>query len=150
MHYVRGNRQDFDRWESLGNYEWGYNHVLPYFKKSENILIDRLKTSQYHGTDGPVDVTEGPSTILGKVFVEALHLLGHSFVDDYNGHQQEGFAKINFSAKLMTQLKHFLKDLVKCSLPSAVENEKALLPPISGQLWVELICILSPELKLQK
>lgn len=90
MSYVRGNRQDFDNWQALGNYEWGYKDVLPYFKKSENILIDRLKTSQFHGVDGPMDVSEGSTTILGKVFVEAVHSLGYEFVDDYNGAQQEG------------------------------------------------------------
>ena len=36
MAYVRGNSQDYDYWESQGNYGWGYNDVLPFFKKSEN------------------------------------------------------------------------------------------------------------------
>ena len=35
MFYVRGNSRDFDLWESLGNYGWGYENVLDYFKKSE-------------------------------------------------------------------------------------------------------------------
>jgi len=32
MLYVRGNRNDYDHWESLGNTGWGYWNVLNYFK----------------------------------------------------------------------------------------------------------------------
>ena len=35
MVYVRGNKNDFDRWESFGLKKWSYEKVLPYFKKIE-------------------------------------------------------------------------------------------------------------------
>lgn len=36
MWYVRGNKQDYDDWQSLGNKGWSWECVLPYFKKSED------------------------------------------------------------------------------------------------------------------
>ena len=45
MVYVRGSKYDFDEWASLGCDEWSYDDVLPYFLKSEDILIDDLKDS---------------------------------------------------------------------------------------------------------
>lgn len=37
MGYVRGNKEDYDDWMNLGNPGWGWNEVLYYFKKSENL-----------------------------------------------------------------------------------------------------------------
>ncbi|XP_026668294.1 glucose dehydrogenase [FAD, quinone]-like, partial [Ceratina calcarata] len=51
MLYIRGNRRDFDQWESFGNPGWGYEDVLPYFKKSEDQRNPYLaRNTKYHGT----------------------------------------------------------------------------------------------------
>lgn len=52
--YVRGNPRDYDRWEEEGNYDWSYEDVLPYFKKSEkNTDKDIIHHNpHYHGTKG--------------------------------------------------------------------------------------------------
>lgn len=56
MLYIRGNKKDYDRWEELGLPGWGYDDVLPYFKKSEDMRIEELKDDPYHGTGGYLTV----------------------------------------------------------------------------------------------
>lgn len=51
MIYIRGNPQDYDEWEEMGNEGWGYDDVLPYFKKSEH-NTDKDIIHHSHGTHG--------------------------------------------------------------------------------------------------
>ena len=36
MIYIRGNRADYDEWAAMGADGWGYDDVLPYFKRAED------------------------------------------------------------------------------------------------------------------
>jgi choline dehydrogenase len=51
--FLRGPQEDYDGWAALGNDEWGYRKVLPYFLKSETDLDIR---DEFHGSDGPIPV----------------------------------------------------------------------------------------------
>ncbi|XP_022184097.2 glucose dehydrogenase [FAD, quinone]-like [Nilaparvata lugens] len=94
MLYIRGNRKDYDGWEKLGCPGWNYKDVLPYFKKAENMTIERLRNSSYHGTKGYLCVGEmytddykGMIDLLSASIDE----LGLKRVEDVNGESQMGF-----------------------------------------------------------
>ena len=53
--YVRGQHEDYDRWRQHGNSGWGYDDVLPYFKKAEN---QQRGGDEYHGVGGPLPVSD--------------------------------------------------------------------------------------------
>ncbi|RZF42366.1 hypothetical protein LSTR_LSTR004174 [Laodelphax striatellus] len=91
MIYVRGNKNDYDLWESLGNAGWSFNDVLPYFKKSEDNRNPYLATTPYHSTGGYLTVQESPwRTPMAVAFVKAGEELGYTN-RDINGENQTGF-----------------------------------------------------------
>ncbi|XP_032526926.1 glucose dehydrogenase [FAD, quinone] [Danaus plexippus] len=91
MIYVRGNKYDYDQWESFGNPGWGYRDVLKYFIKSEDNRNPYLAKNQYHGQGGYLTVQEAPwKTPLVAAFVEAGVEIGYDN-RDINGAIQTGF-----------------------------------------------------------
>ena len=88
MHYVRGNRKDYDNWEKQGNPGWGYDEVLKYFKKSEGNQVDWIieKTQgKYHKHDGPLKVDNFQSNEpLKNVILDAALELGFTEQVDIN------------------------------------------------------------------
>lgn len=88
MIYMRGHRANYDHWRDLGNSGWGYDDVLPYFKRSE----DNARGGDfYHGVGGPLHVNNvdpNPITdLLVEATKEALHVHGNH---DFNGAVQAG------------------------------------------------------------
>lgn len=91
MIYVRGNANDFNLWESLGNHDWGYENVLRYFKKSEDNRNPYLFKSKYHSTGGLLTVQESPwHTPIVAAFIQAGIQIGYEN-RDVNGEKQTGF-----------------------------------------------------------
>lgn len=52
-YYQWGRRSNFDDWAKLGNDEWSYEKVLPYFRRSET---DHDFHNDFHGSTGPIHV----------------------------------------------------------------------------------------------
>ena len=88
MVYVRGQPRDFDDWKALGNEGWGWDDVLPFFKKSEDFDWH----SAHHGRGGPQHVTD-ISPFAHPVchsFIETAQALGYPACSDFNGGKPEG------------------------------------------------------------
>jgi choline dehydrogenase-like flavoprotein len=88
MVYIRGHRADYDHWASLGNSDWSYSDVLPYFKRSEhNFELD----GEYHGKDGPLHVSGLRSdNPVKEMFLQGAREAQFRIRDDFNGTEQEG------------------------------------------------------------
>lgn len=103
MVHIRGHRWDYDRWAELGNKQWSYADVLPYFKKAEH--YDRAAEYQQHndevyGTDGPLNVARIPD-VLGETerFISAGMMMGLPRNDNFNGSSQIGVGAYHYNWK---------------------------------------------------
>jgi choline dehydrogenase len=86
--YVRGQHEDYDRWRQRGNAGWGYDDVLPYFKKAED---QQRGVDKYHGAGGPLPVSDWRhADPLSEAFVVAAAETGIPTNPDFNGASQEG------------------------------------------------------------
>jgi len=88
MIYVRGHRSDYDHWAYLGNPGWGYDDVLPLFKRSEDFDGGE---SHYHGAGGELRVQASyePHPLLADVVAGAQEA-GVPFNADHNGAELDG------------------------------------------------------------
>lgn len=95
MLYVRGHASDYDAWRDRGNRGWGWQDVLPYFKKSENF---RGAPTEVHGAGGPWDVEPRPYRwdVLDAL-LEAGESLGLPRNPDLNSGENHGlwFCQVN-------------------------------------------------------
>lgn len=98
MIYVRGNREDYDRWRDQGAEGWSYDDVLPYFIKSEDFR--GTGEEEYHGKGGYLTVSDATQyrTQAAKSFVEGAKELGFEEID-YNGKSQSGVSFAQFTIK---------------------------------------------------
>jgi choline dehydrogenase-like flavoprotein len=97
MAYVRGHRQDYDDLAEAGLGGWGYDDVLPYFRKQEDW---EGGASEYRGAGGPIST--GKSLYTDEVieaYASASGEAGHPWNDDYNGARQEGFSRMQLTLR---------------------------------------------------
>jgi choline dehydrogenase-like flavoprotein len=97
MIYVRGNRNDYDRWAQMGLPGWSYDEVLPAFRRSEGHI---QRQDEYHNTDGELTVCRARgNNPMHDVFIEAGAAAGHRRNDDFNGQDQEGMGRYDFNIR---------------------------------------------------
>jgi choline dehydrogenase len=90
--YIRGQSQDYDHWRQLGNGGWGWDDVLPYFRKAENqAATNAPKDDALHHQGGPLTVSDYPDHHrLSEAFVAGAGQVGIPRNDDFNGPAQDG------------------------------------------------------------
>ena len=94
----RSHRSNYDGWRDDGNPGWGYDDVLPYFKRSENWCG---APSEYHGSGGPLDVRPGSecAPAADAFIAAACERCGVGRNDDFNGAEQEGAGTYQFTVR---------------------------------------------------
>ncbi len=89
MVYIRGQHDDYNDWRDMGNPEWGWDCVLPYFIKSET---NSRGGDAFRGDSGPLYVNDSSASYhpTCKTFIESAREYGLKPNPDFNGVTQEG------------------------------------------------------------
>ncbi|RKT31762.1 choline dehydrogenase [Microbacterium sp. AG1240] len=96
MLWYRGNRADYDAWAAAGATGWGYDDLLPYFRRSESRAGG---DPAFRGTDGPMRV--GPLADVHPIadaLIAASAERGLPVLDDANGASNEGAVYADYNA----------------------------------------------------
>jgi choline dehydrogenase len=93
--YIRGNPQDFERWNEEGAAGWAYRDVLPYFKRAET---RQEGGDAYRGGEGKLQTRYGTvENPLHAAWLAAAGQAGYPQTSDVNGRQQEGFGRMDMT-----------------------------------------------------
>ncbi len=88
--YTRGNPQDYDEWLQMGCVGWGYEDVLPYFRKAED---NDTWENRFHGKGGPLGISRPAAPLpICEAYFEAAAALGIPRNEDVNAEKQDGVA----------------------------------------------------------
>jgi 4-pyridoxate dehydrogenase len=97
MAYTRGNPGDYDRWGQKGARGWSYADVLPYFRRCESW---QNGADPWRGGEGLLGTefarTKDP---LYDAWLAAAKACGYPLTPDYNGRQQEGFGRGQYTIR---------------------------------------------------
>jgi 5-(hydroxymethyl)furfural/furfural oxidase len=95
---LRGLPRDYDEWRDLGLNGWGWDDVLPFFRRMEQ---DLDFDGPLHGRDGPIPIRRCPAETwppLSRLAAEVFYARGYGFVDDLNGEFQDGMGRVPMSS----------------------------------------------------
>ncbi|WP_432349739.1 GMC family oxidoreductase N-terminal domain-containing protein (plasmid) [Shinella yambaruensis] len=89
MVFIRGQAEDFDGWRALGNPGWGYQDVLPLFRRMED---NAAGADEWRGKGGPLTVTNIEDVVhpLCRNYLAGGVEAGLPRNPDFNGATQEG------------------------------------------------------------
>ena len=97
MVWARGNKDDYNGWDALGNKGWDYQSVLPLFKKIEDWQDGE---TDFHGAGGPIHI-ENPKHFhfVDAAIIEAAKSYGMPYRKDINGPAPEGVGPMSMNIK---------------------------------------------------
>lgn len=97
MAYVRGHRGDYDRWAQKGCHGWSYAEALPYFRRCESW---EKGENTWRGGHGPLSVIDSRNRDpLFDAWLDAAREADWPFTEDYNGREQEGFGRSQWTIR---------------------------------------------------
>jgi choline dehydrogenase len=96
--YIRGQARDYNEWRELGNPGWGYDEVLPYFRRAEN---QARGADAWHGTGGPLQVSDASERHpLSDAYLAAAAQAGFPVREDFNQDEnQDGLGYFQVTVK---------------------------------------------------
>jgi choline dehydrogenase len=95
--YTRGNAADYDEWRQMGCEGWGYDDVLPYFRKSED---NDTYDNKYHGKGGPLGVSQPSAPLpICEAYFKAAAEIGIPRNMDMTGESQDGVGYYQLTQK---------------------------------------------------
>src|SRR3546814_17779408 len=95
--FIRGLREEYDRWRDMGNGGWGYEDVLPFFRKLEDFEDG---DPRYRGRGGPISVERLRLNLpVTRAFIDACAEAGIPANGDYNGASIEGASPLQFNTR---------------------------------------------------
>jgi choline dehydrogenase-like flavoprotein len=97
MVYMRGQAADYDHWRQLGLNGWGWDDVLPFFKKHENHFMGESATHAVGG-EWPVSAPRVRWDLL-DAFRAAAEQAGIKSVPDFNSGDNEGICAFHVNQK---------------------------------------------------
>jgi choline dehydrogenase len=98
MVYIRGNRVDYDEWRDVYGCEgWGYDQLLPYFKRAED---NERGADEFHGVGGPLSVQDGRArSLLSEAWLDAAVGAGLPENLDFNATSQDGVGRYQVTCR---------------------------------------------------
>jgi choline dehydrogenase len=120
VYFIRGTREDFERWAALGNDEWSFEKVLPYFRRIEN---DRDYHNEFHGSEGPVPVARdyrSRSYPVTEAFFQSALDMGYPEEPDKNAPGPPGVGlipqNVGSGMRVSTAISHVIPNLSRRNL----------------------------------
>jgi len=135
MVYMRGQARDYDEWKSLGNPGWGWDDVLPVFKRSEDY---HLGADAAHGAGGEWRVErQRLSWEILDAFREAMGEAGMPKIGDFNRGDNEGSGLFEVNQKRgirWNASKAFLRPAMGRSNLTVLTNAQARRLRLAGRI----------------